>query len=108
MTKVVLKTPPKTKSQLIVPLDTDLKLKVKNILEELGLNQSQVIVSFFKEIARTNKVPLSFDLNDSDETNYIRSDKSTYDTLLKYKEFLPKESKSKVFDSIEDLENFSK
>ncbi len=71
-----------TKSQLIIPLDKNLKSEVKVILEELGLNQSQVVVSLFKQIARTKKVPLSFDLNDRDETEYLLSSRNNKQILL--------------------------
>ena len=51
-------------SNLVVPMDPELKKVVQAILAELGLNQSQLVVGMFKEVARTRKVPLSFDLND--------------------------------------------
>jgi addiction module RelB/DinJ family antitoxin len=54
---------------LVVPLESNLKDEVKEILTELGLNQSQVVSALYKEIARTKKVPLSFDLNDSRNPN---------------------------------------
>jgi antitoxin component of RelBE/YafQ-DinJ toxin-antitoxin module len=56
----------KSKTQnLVVPLEIGLKNDVKSILHELGLNQSQVVSALYKQISRTRKVPLSFDLNDS-------------------------------------------
>jgi addiction module RelB/DinJ family antitoxin len=54
---------------LVVPLESNLKDEVKEILTELGLNQSQVVSALYKEIARTKRVPLSFDLNDSRNPN---------------------------------------
>jgi addiction module RelB/DinJ family antitoxin len=58
------KAPAKTTKNLVVPLDANLKSQVKDILDQLGLNQSQIVVALFKEIARTKRIPLSFDLND--------------------------------------------
>lgn len=48
---------------LVIPIDAEIKEQVKYILAELGLNQSQVVNALFREIARTKRVPLSFDLN---------------------------------------------
>ena len=48
---------------LVIPIDAEIKEQVKYILTELGLNQSQVVNALFREIARTKRVPLSFDLN---------------------------------------------
>lgn len=56
-----------TTKNLVVPIETHLKDEVKAILARLGLNQSQVVAALYKEIARTKKIPLSFDLNDSRE-----------------------------------------
>ncbi|MBC7471695.1 MAG: type II toxin-antitoxin system RelB/DinJ family antitoxin [candidate division SR1 bacterium] len=56
-----------TTKNLVVPIETHLKDEVKAILVRLGLNQSQVVSALYKEIARTKKVPLSFDLNDTRE-----------------------------------------
>ncbi len=53
-----------TIQKLTIALDKDLKDQVREILESLGLNQSQAVIAFFKEIVRTGKVPLSFDTND--------------------------------------------
>jgi antitoxin component of RelBE/YafQ-DinJ toxin-antitoxin module len=58
-------TKDKQLSNLVVSLDSELKSEVKSILEELGLNQSMVVAALYKEISRTKKVPLSFDLNDN-------------------------------------------
>jgi addiction module RelB/DinJ family antitoxin len=58
-----------TTKNLVVPIETHLKDEVKAILVRLGLNQSQVVSALYKEIARTKKIPLSFDLNDTRETD---------------------------------------
>jgi len=65
-TATITKTTSKTKktSNLVVPLDPKLKKVVQSILAELGLNQSQLVTSLYKEVARTRKIPLSFDLTD--------------------------------------------
>ena len=60
-------TPQKTQPKLVVPLDADNKAKVQQILKELGLSQAQVVKALWKEIERTGRVPLSFDLNDARE-----------------------------------------
>jgi addiction module RelB/DinJ family antitoxin len=65
LTKTLVKT--KTTKNLVVPIESELKKNVQEILDALGLNQSQIVVAFFKEIARTRKVPLSFNLNDARE-----------------------------------------
>ena len=66
ITKTVIKSakPAKKTSNLVVPLDPKLKKIVQLILAELGLNQSQLVTSLYKEVARTRKIPLSFDLKD--------------------------------------------
>jgi antitoxin component of RelBE/YafQ-DinJ toxin-antitoxin module len=47
----------------------------------MGLNQCQVVSALYKEIARTRKVPLSFDLNDARETD--TQEKKAIDQFLK-------------------------
>jgi addiction module RelB/DinJ family antitoxin len=94
-----------TKSQVIIPVDKNLKSEVKAILAELGLNQSQVVISLFKQIVRTGKVPLSFDLNDGNDTAFIKSDQKTYDILMKYQQLETIQKEDKVFADIKDFEN---
>lgn len=42
-------------------LDDDLRADVYPILEQYGLSPSQAVRMFFNQIARTGKIPLSFD-----------------------------------------------
>jgi addiction module RelB/DinJ family antitoxin len=65
MSTKTLNTTKKKTSNLVVPIDTDLKKQVQTILNSVGLNQSQLVNALFLEIVRTHKIPLSFDLNDN-------------------------------------------
>jgi antitoxin component of RelBE/YafQ-DinJ toxin-antitoxin module len=93
------------KTNLVIPINTDLKNKVKSVLDKLGFTQAGFIKAIYAEVARTGKLPLS--LNSNDDVDYALEGnwrEPTEDERKAIEDFEKREKEGKAkFTTLEDL-----
>lgn len=97
----------KVKTNVQVKVDEDIKIQLKEILDELGLNITDAVNLFFHEIVRTKKIPVTLDLSDNKNIfEEIASEELEKELKHAYKDYI--NGRYTILSSPEDIDEHFK